>query len=83
MVNTVQLEYSLASRVLFSQDILDKIFQYSDPENLPGCALVCKDWLEPALTLIWAELEDSTALFRLLLPTRTFRSKEGKPKVRD
>ena len=55
-------------RALFIPEILRNILEYTHPHDDPNFALVCRQWLEPALNAIWNKLGDidTLAMFTLL-----------------
>ncbi|KAF7312219.1 hypothetical protein MIND_00234900 [Mycena indigotica] len=59
---------SSITRVLAIPELLDLIFRYLDDKSNTSNALVCTQWSEVALNILWSNLSDLARLFRILRP---------------
>jgi hypothetical protein len=59
-----------SQRVLFIPELVDIIFNLLDRKTNATNALVCKQWSQIALDVVWKEVDDLLQLFRLLKPIR-------------
>ncbi|KIK96983.1 hypothetical protein PAXRUDRAFT_137252 [Paxillus rubicundulus Ve08.2h10] len=57
-------------RVLFIPELVDIIFRFLDKKTNVTNALVCKQWSQIALDVVWKEVDDLVQLFSLLKPIR-------------
>ncbi|KAG8912501.1 hypothetical protein FRC02_005960, partial [Tulasnella sp. 418] len=53
-------------RVFRIYELLLEIFSYCDKKTISGCAVVCKEWSEPALDVLWKSLEHPSSLVHVL-----------------
>ncbi|KAF8835220.1 hypothetical protein BDN67DRAFT_959378 [Paxillus ammoniavirescens] len=57
-------------RVLFIPELVDIVFNFLDRKTNVTNALVCKQWSQIALDVVWKEVDDLIQLFSLLKPIR-------------
>ncbi|KAF8839248.1 hypothetical protein BDN67DRAFT_981963 [Paxillus ammoniavirescens] len=58
----------LAQCVFFNPELLDTIFNFLDKKTNVTNALVCKQWSQIALDVVWKEVDDLVLLLNLLKP---------------
>lgn len=71
-----RLEFSTMHRALEIPELLYTIFAFSDSKSNVNNAVVCRQWSEICLDLLWREVADFRRLARLLAPLGGHRSGE-------
>ncbi|KAG7089292.1 hypothetical protein E1B28_010990 [Marasmius oreades] len=64
-------------RVLCLPEILVITLSFTDRKDQKRCALVCQEWCEVALDVLWHELSDFPAFANLLSPVKKKRKSSG------
>ncbi|KAJ8516801.1 hypothetical protein ONZ45_g5921 [Pleurotus djamor] len=60
--------YSFSQRTLEAPELRHLTFAFLDARDLLACGLVCKDWFETAMGLLWQEVTSLKAVLKNLCP---------------
>ena len=78
MGDVVQIEKTPPqNRAIFMNEVIHEVFRYNPRQEYLAYALVCHDWLDPALNSIWKEVRDPAILLSLLLPLASGQQSGG------